>query len=64
MKNHKSKKELESSGDKLIEELKTSMVELNNMQLTQLNILKNEVDCIIKMLLGTKRGLKKILICY
>lgn len=59
MKNHKSKKELESSVDKLIEELKTSMVELNNMQLTQLNILKNEVDCIIKNAIRDKKRIEK-----
>lgn len=59
MKNHKSKNELESSADKLIEELKTSMVELNNMQLTQLNILKNEVDCIIKNAIRDKKRIEK-----
>lgn len=59
MKNHKSKKKLESSVDKLIEELKTSMVELNNMQLTQLNILKNEVDCIIKNAIRDKKRIEK-----
>lgn len=59
MKNYKSKKELESSVDKLIEELKTSMVELNNMQLTQLNILKNEVYCIIKNAIRDKKRIEK-----
>lgn len=59
MKNHKSKNELESSADKLIEELKTSMVERNNMQLTQLNILKNEVDCIIKNAIRDKKRIEK-----
>lgn len=59
MKNHNSKKELESSVDKLIKELKTSMVELNNMQLTQLNMLKNEVDCIIKNAIRDKKRIEK-----
>ena len=48
MKNHKSKKELESSADNLIEELKTPFAELNNMQLIQLNFLKSETDFFIK----------------
>ena len=48
MKNHKSKKELESSVDNLIEELKTPFAELNNMQLIQLNFLKSETDFFIK----------------
>ena len=56
MKNNKDKKKLDSeiskkgknSIDELIDELRAPMVELNNMQLTQLNFIKSEVNSIIK----------------
>ena len=59
MKNHKSKKKLESSVDNLIEELKTPMIELNNMQLMQLNFLKGEVDYVIKNSVKDKKKIEK-----
>lgn len=59
MKKHKTKKKLESSADKLIEELKTSMIELNNMQLMQLNFLKGEVDYVIKNSVKDKKRIEK-----
>lgn len=59
MKDYKSKKKLESSADKLIEELKTSMIELNNMQLMQLNFLKGEVDYVIKNSVKDKKRIEK-----
>ena len=59
MKNHKSKKKLESSVDNLIEELKTPMIELNNMQLMQLNSLKGEVDYVIKNSVKDKKKIEK-----
>ena len=59
MKNHKSKKELENSADNLIEELKTPFAELNNMQLTQLNFLKNEINFVIKNNIKDKKRIEK-----
>lgn len=59
MKDHKSKKKLESSVDNLIEELKTPMIELNNMQLMQLNFLKDEVDFVIKNSVKDKKRIEK-----
>ena len=59
MKDYKSKKKLESSVDNLIEELKTPMIELNNMQLMQLNFLKGEVDYVIKNSVKDKKRIEK-----
>ena len=59
LKDHKSKKKLESSVDNLIEELKTPMIELNNMQLMQLNFLKDEVDFVIKNSVKDKKRIEK-----
>ena len=59
MKDYKSKKKLESSVDNLVEELKTPMIELNNMQLMQLNFLKGEVDYVIKNSVKDKKRIEK-----
>ena len=59
MKNYKSKTELENSVDNLIEELKTPLAELNNMQLTQLNLLKSEIDFIVKKNINAKKRIEK-----
>lgn len=51
MKNNKNKETLKKRNDPiddLIEELRIPMAELNNMQLTQLNFIKSEIDFIIK----------------
>lgn len=57
MKNNKNK--LENSVDNLIEEIRTPMVELNNIQLTQLNFLKDEVDFVIKNSVKDKKRIEK-----
>lgn len=59
MKDYKNKMKLESSVDNLIEELKTPMIELNNMQLIQLNFLKGEVHYIIKNSVKDKKRIEK-----
>lgn len=59
MKNHKSKKKLESSVDNLIEELKTPIIELNKLQLVQLNFLKEEIDYVIKNSVKDKKRIEK-----
>ena len=51
--------ELENSVDNLIEELKTPFAELNNMQLTQLNFLKNEINFVIKNNIKDKKRIEK-----
>ena len=57
MKNNKNK--LENSVDNLIEEIRTPMVELNNIQLTQLNFLKDEVDFVIKNSVKDEKRIEK-----
>ena len=59
MKDNKSKKKLECSVENLIEELKTPMIELNNMQLMQSNFLKDEVDYVIKNSVKDKKRIEK-----
>ena len=59
MKDYKNKKKLESSVDNLIEELKTPMIELNNMQLMQSNFLKGEIDYVIKNSVKDKKRIEK-----
>jgi len=49
--------------DKLINDLKEPMAELNNMQLTQLNFLRDEVNYIINNNIKDEKKLKKHLIC-
>lgn len=59
MKNYKNNKKLKNSVDNLIEELKTPIIELNNMQLTQLNFIKSEVGFIIKNNIKNKKRIEK-----
>lgn len=59
MKDYKSENELESSVDKLIEEIKTPFAELNSMQSTQLNFIKNEVSYVIKNNISDKKRIEK-----
>lgn len=59
MKNYKNNKKLKNSVDNLIEELKTLIIELNNMQLTQLNFIKSEVGFIIKNNIKDKKRIEK-----
>ena len=59
MENYKNNKKLENSVDNLIEELKTPIIELNNMQLTQLNFIKSEVSFIIKNNINDKNRIEK-----
>lgn len=59
MKNNKNKNKIENSVDNLIEELKTPIAELNNMQLTQLNFLKNETNFVIKNNIKDKKRIEK-----
>lgn len=67
MKNNKDKKKLDfeiskkgkNPIDDLIDELRAPMVELNNMQLTQLNFIKSEVDSIIKNKIRDTKRIQK-----
>ena len=46
--------------DKLVNELKEPMAELNNMQLTQLNFLRDEVNYIINNNIKDEKKIEKI----
>lgn len=67
MENNKDKKKLDSEISKkgknpiddLIDEIRAPMVELNNMQLTQLNFIKSEVDSIIKNKIRDTKRIQK-----
>lgn len=58
MKNNKNKKS-ENLADILIEELKTPIIKLNNMQLEKLKFIKSEVSFIIKNDVKDKKRIEK-----
>ena len=58
MKNNKNKKS-ENLADNLIEELKTPIIKLNNMQLEKLKFIKSEVSFIIKNDVKDKKRIEK-----
>ena len=58
MKNNKNKKS-ENLADILIEELKTPIIKLNNMQSEKLKFIKSEVNFIIKNDVNDKKRIEK-----